>query len=147
MNQLDWEFVIGRHLDGIATTEEVVALSAKLESDEHARLLYLRLAGIHAKLATGAISEPTGGETEDQLRDLVVQLESSVKERKALVGNDQRWTKSTVQRLLAVAAGVIAVISAGLVYQLLFQGRGSRRPAILSHIDPLQTRPLLGLLA
>ena len=134
MNQLDWEFVIGRHLDGIATTEEVVALSAKLESDEHARLLYLRLAGIHAKLATGALSEPTGGETEDQLRDLVVQLESSVKERKALARNDQRWPKSTVQRLLAVAAGIIAVLSAGLVYQLIFPGQGIQEASnIVTH--------------
>ena len=102
MNQLDWEFVIGRYLDGIATAEEVKALSAELESDEHARLLYLRLAGIHAKLATGALAEPTGGETEDRLRDLVAQLESSVKERKALAGvTGQRWPKYTLQRLLA----------------------------------------------
>ena len=134
MNQLDWEFVIGRYLDGIATTEEVVALSAKLESDEHARLLYLRLAGIHAKLATGVLAARTGGETEDQLRDLVVQLESSVKERKALARNDQRWPKSTVQRLLAVAAGVIAVLSAGLVYQLIFPGQGIREASnIVTH--------------
>jgi len=135
MNQLDWEFVIGRYLDGIATAEEVKALSAELESDEHARLLYLRLAGIHAKLATGALAEPTGGETEDRLRDLVAQLESSVKERKALAGvTGQRWPKYTLQRLLAVAAGVITVLSVGLVYQLIFPGQGIHQASnIVTH--------------
>ena len=125
MNHLDWELVIGRYLDGIATTEEVKALSTELESDEQTRLLYLRLAGIHAKLATGTLAARTGGETEDQLRDLVLQLESSVKHRQDLAGvNGQRWPKSTVQRLLAVAAGVIAVLSVGLVYQLIYPGQG-----------------------
>ena len=143
MNQLDWEFVIGRHLDGVATAEEVMALSAKLESDEHARLLYLRLAGIHAELATGALSEPAGGETEDQLRDLVVQLESSVKRRKDLDGvSDQRWPKSTLQRLLAVAAGVITVLSVGLVYQLSYPGQGIREASnIVTHL-PITDVPI-----
>ncbi|HIA19011.1 MAG TPA: hypothetical protein EYN70_06270 [Planctomycetaceae bacterium] len=143
MNHLDWEFVIGRYLDGIATAEEVKALSAELESDEHARLLYLRLAGIHAKLATDEFAEPIGGETEDQLRDLVVQLESSVKQRKVLAGvNGQRWPISTLQRLLAVAAGIIAVLSAGLVYQLIYPGQGIQEASNIVTHRPIADIPI-----
>jgi len=120
MNQLDWEFVIGRHLDGIATAEEVKALSAKLESDAQVRLLYLRLAEIHARLATGEIATPRDGTTEEQLRDLVVQLESSSKRR------HRQWNVLTGVNghgLLTVAVVVIAVLSLGLVYQLMYSGQ------------------------
>ena len=120
MNRHDWESVIGRHLDGIASAEEIAALSEKLESDADTRLLYLRLAGIHAKLATGALPEPTGGETEDQLRDLVVQLESSVKHRQ---GQRKILAGVNGQRLLAVAGVIIAVLSAGLTSEELNEAR------------------------
>ncbi|MCS5630097.1 MAG: hypothetical protein NZ744_04650, partial [Pirellulaceae bacterium] len=143
MNHLDWELLIGRYLDGIATAEEVKALSAELESAEHTRLLYLRLAGIHAKLATGALAARTGGETEDQLRDLVVQLESSVKHRQDLAGvNGQRWPKSTLQRLLAVAAGVIAVLAVGLVYQLIHPGQGIQEASNIVTHRPIADAPI-----
>ena len=65
MNKYDWESVIERHLDGIASAEEIAALSEKLESDADTRLLYLRLAGIHATLATGELDEPASSEDEE----------------------------------------------------------------------------------
>ena len=93
MNKHDWESVIGRHLDEIASAEEIAALSEKLESDADTRLLYLRLAGIHATLATGELDEPASGEAEDQLLELLEQLESSRKQggRRTIV-DDQRWS-------------------------------------------------------
>jgi ferric-dicitrate binding protein FerR (iron transport regulator) len=100
MNRHDWESVIGRHLDGIASAEEIAALSEKLESDADTRLLYLRLAGIHATLATGELDEPASGEAEDQLLDLVEQLESSRKQQRG---------RRTVLSVVAVVATVTLI--------------------------------------
>jgi len=126
MNRHDWESVIGRHLDGIASAEEIAALSEKLESDADTRLLYLRLAGIHATLATGELDEPASGEAEDQLLDLVEQLESSTKHLRGrrTVVDGQRWSKPTFLWLLAASAVVIVALSAGLIYQLAYPESG-----------------------
>ena len=51
-----WESIIAKHLDGVATIDEVADLSAAIEADESVRLLYLRMARVHAALATS----PTG---------------------------------------------------------------------------------------
>jgi hypothetical protein len=120
MNRHDWESVIGRHLDGIASAEEMAALSEKLESDADTRLLYLRLAGIHATLATRELDEPASGEAEDQLLDLVEQLESFTKHPRSrqTVVDGQRWSKPTFLWLLAASAVVFVAFSAGLIYQL-----------------------------
>lgn len=57
MTDHDWESVIGRHLDGVATSDEVAGLSEQLESDADTRMLYLRMAGIHAALAADDLDE------------------------------------------------------------------------------------------
>ncbi len=53
MNNSAWETVIQRHLDGLATPDEVADLSRKLEADPKARLLYLQMARVHAHLIEG----------------------------------------------------------------------------------------------
>ena len=120
MNRHDWESVIGRHLDGIASAEEIAALSGKLEADADTRLLYLRLAGIHATLATGQLVEPANTEAEDQLLDLIEQIESSRKH--------QPWSKPAFLWLLATSAVVIVALSAGLLYQLAYPEGGIPDP-------------------
>jgi hypothetical protein len=54
MNSTELERLIHRYLDGIASAEEMAALSAEIETSEAARELYLRLASIHAALAVRA---------------------------------------------------------------------------------------------
>ena len=146
MNRHDWESVIGRHLDGIASAEEIAALSEKLESDADTRLLYLRLAGIHATLATGELDEPASGEDEDQLLELVEQLESSRKQggRRTIV-DDQRWSKSTSLWLLAAAAMVIVALSAGLIYQLTYSNSETNNIAIQGDVSDVSIARITGL--
>jgi hypothetical protein len=147
MNRHDWESVIGRHLDGIASTEEIAALSEKLESDADTRLLYLRLAGIHATLATGELDEPASGEAEDQLLELVEQLESSPKQQRGrrTIVDDQRWSKSTSLWLLAAAAVVIVALSAGLIYQLAYPNSETNNIAIQGHVSDVSIARITGL--
>ncbi len=57
MSENDSVRQIQRHLDGIATPEEVAALSGQLESDSETRRLYLRLAGIHAALSANGVED------------------------------------------------------------------------------------------
>jgi len=57
MNTHDWQSVIGRHLDGVATPDEVASLSAQLESDADTRTLYLQMARIHATLTADDLPE------------------------------------------------------------------------------------------
>lgn len=56
MKAINWESIIAKYLDGVATIEEVADLSTAIESYESVRLLYLRMARVHAALATS----PTG---------------------------------------------------------------------------------------
>ncbi len=50
-----WEPIIAKHLDGVATAEEVADLSTAIESDESAKVVYLRMARVHAGLATSRV--------------------------------------------------------------------------------------------
>ncbi len=60
MNAHDSRFLIQRHLDGIATSDELARLSQQLESDADARLLFLRMARIHATLAADDLDMLSG---------------------------------------------------------------------------------------
>ena len=51
MTPRELETLVHRHLDGLATAEELAALSGELERDEGSRVLYLQLAELHAALA------------------------------------------------------------------------------------------------
>jgi ferric-dicitrate binding protein FerR (iron transport regulator) len=96
MNQQDYETLIHRYLDGIATNEEVAQLSQQLESDAEMRLSYLRLADIHASLAmTEEFDEPRS-ESETQVLEFVSQLEQS--------------NPSSLRRPLPFALGTAAVV-------------------------------------
>jgi len=53
MSTRDLEHLAGRYFDGLATDEEVAALSDLLRTDGAMREDYLELAAIHARLATG----------------------------------------------------------------------------------------------
>ena len=145
MNKYDWESVIGRHLDGIASAEEIAALSEKLESDADTRLLYLHLAEIHATLATGELDEPTSSEDEDQLLGLVEQLESSrqQQEGRRTIVDDQRW--STSLWLLATAAMVIVALSGGLIYQLTYSNSETNNIAIQGDVSDVSIARITGL--
>ncbi|MDP6545829.1 MAG: ankyrin repeat domain-containing protein [Phycisphaerae bacterium] len=57
MNAHDWQSAIGRHLDGVATPDEVAELSEQIESDADTRKLYLKMARVHATLAADDLSE------------------------------------------------------------------------------------------
>ena len=145
MNKYDWESVIERHLDGIASAEEIAALSEKLESDADTRLLYLHLAEIHATLATGELDEPASSEDEDQLLGLVEQLESSrqQQEGRRTIVDDQRW--STSLWLLATAAMIIVALSAGLIYQLTYPNSDTNNIAIQDNISNISIAKITGL--
>ncbi|MGF1579824.1 MAG: FecR domain-containing protein [Gemmataceae bacterium] len=57
MAEKDWATIIQCHLDGIASSEEVASLSEHLESDAELRKLYLKMARIHATLASEYFEE------------------------------------------------------------------------------------------
>ncbi|MBT3202168.1 MAG: FecR domain-containing protein [Phycisphaerales bacterium] len=59
MNTRDWKSVIARHLDGVASPDEVVELSSQIETDPETRKLYLQMARIHATLAADDLPEPS----------------------------------------------------------------------------------------
>jgi len=82
MSSRDWESLIHRHLDGVATSEEVAELSERLESDTLARLRYLRVARIHATLAADDFDEPSMRESENRFSDLMEQLVAFDKRRR-----------------------------------------------------------------
>ena len=72
-----WPELIQRHLDGIASEDEVAALSAKLESCSETRALYLKLQQIHAILINGDFDEPLSDDSEHRVLELISKLEQS----------------------------------------------------------------------
>ena len=69
--------LIQRHLDGIASDEEVKKLSEKLESCSETRSLYLKLQQIHAILLNGEFEEPLTNDSEHRVLELTSNLERS----------------------------------------------------------------------
>ena len=59
MSDADFRDLVDRHLDGLTSSEESAALSARLEADPAACDEYLRLADVHAALGSEAIPGPT----------------------------------------------------------------------------------------
>ena len=57
MNTQDWQSVIARNLDGVASPDEVAELSGRIETDAETRKLYLQMARIHATLAADDLPE------------------------------------------------------------------------------------------
>jgi ferric-dicitrate binding protein FerR (iron transport regulator) len=57
MNTRDWQSVIARHLDGVASPDEVAELSGEIETDADTRKLYLQMARVHATLAADDLPE------------------------------------------------------------------------------------------
>ncbi len=98
MSSRDWESLIHRHLDGIATSEEVAELSKRLESDANLRLTYLHLARIHATLAADDFDESSMQESENRFFDLMQQLDAFDKRRR-------------FHRLVMSVAAIAAVIT------------------------------------
>lgn len=85
MSKQDWDVLIHRYLDGVASEEEVAQLSQQLEADAETRLNYLRLADIHGVLATTQeFGEPRSA-SEPRVLELASQFErhkvSSVRRR------------------------------------------------------------------
>ncbi len=121
MSSRDWESLIHRHLDGVATSEEVAELSERLESDAETRLMYLRLARIHATLSADDFDEPSIQESENRFSDLMEQFEALDKRRR-------------FHRFVASVAAVAAVITlmAGLY---IFRPRIEPRIATISSIN------------
>lgn len=56
MSEAEFDALIDRHLDGLTTPEEAEQLSRRLEESPAARADYLRLAGVHAALATADLT-------------------------------------------------------------------------------------------
>ena len=101
MSGRDWELLIQGHLDGTATSEEVAELSERLETDGNARLVYLKMARIHATLATDGLDESSARASEIQLIDLRDKLDTLEKRQRP-----RRFALA-----IATAAAVIAVIA------------------------------------
>lgn len=72
-----WQALIQRHLDGIASEDEVKELSAKLESCSETRSLYLKLQQIHAVLLNGEFDELSTDVSENRVLELISNLERS----------------------------------------------------------------------
>jgi ferric-dicitrate binding protein FerR (iron transport regulator) len=111
MNTHDWQSTIARHLDGIATPEEVAELSAQIESDPDTRMLYLKMARIHATLAAGDLPESS--------IDAEIACEAH---------QDSSRTRGRLPRWLAFS-GIAAAVLIALVAGFLLTRR-SAEPAI-----------------
>ena len=61
MMNTDWESLIQRHFDGVADAREAATLSEGLETDVNLRLIYLKMACVHALLGTESSKEPPLG--------------------------------------------------------------------------------------
>lgn len=97
MSEAELDALIDRHIDGLTTPAEAEMLSRRLEESPAARADYLRLAGIHAALATG---------------DLAVAPVKPSSAGRALVGSG-RWRFG----LSGLAAGIlVGAISTSLVW-------------------------------
>ncbi|MDP7288867.1 MAG: FecR family protein, partial [Phycisphaerae bacterium] len=111
MNTHDWQSTIARHLDGIATPEEVAELSAQIESDPDTRMLYLKMARIHATLAA------------DDLPESSIDAEIACEAHQ-----DSSRTRGRLPRWLAFS-GIAAAVLIALVAGFLLTRR-SAEPAI-----------------
>jgi len=97
----DWQFAIARHLDGIATPDEVFELSSQLESDADVRKLYLKMARIHATLAADDLPESSV--------DTEIARQSCGESSRA-DGRPQRWLA-----ISTIATAVVIALTAGLL--------------------------------
>ncbi len=118
MSSRDWESLIHRHLDGIATPQEVADLSARLESNSETRLLYLRMARIHAVLASDDFDQSSAQNSELRFRELLDRIETLDKRRRAY-------------RLAVAATALIALVAS------FYLTRPNREPqiAMITSID------------
>ncbi|MCR9292433.1 MAG: FecR domain-containing protein [bacterium] len=64
-NSEHWHELIQRHLDGLASDDEVGELSEQLETCSETRSLYLKLQQIHAILLSGEFDDPPTDDVED----------------------------------------------------------------------------------
>ena len=100
MNDHDWESLIGRHLDGVASPEDVAELSRQIESDPDTRLLYLKLARVHATLSAAESDEPSvTTEAESRVLELLERHDSTDRGR-------QRF-----RRLATVSIAVVVLVT------------------------------------
>ena len=76
-NSEKWDTLIQRHLDGIASDEEVKELSEELESSSETRKFYLKLQQIHAILLSGEFDKPSTNDSEIRILELISNLERS----------------------------------------------------------------------
>lgn len=107
MSTRNLESLIHRHLDDVATREEVAELSQQLESDAETRLTYLRLARIHATLAADEFDTSFMQESENRFLDLMKQLDTFDKRR--------RFHRIVVS--VAAVAAVIVLIASTLDFR------------------------------
>ena len=107
MSTRDLESLIHRHLDDVATREEVAELSQQLESDAETRLTYLRLARIHATLAADDLDTSSMQESENRFLDLMKQLDTFDRRR--------RFHRIVVS--VAAVAAVIVLIASTLDFR------------------------------
>ncbi len=98
MNDHDWESLIGRHLDGVASPDDVAELSRQIETDPDTRLLYLKLARVHATLSAAEFDEPT--EAESRILELLERHDSANRGRPRF------------HRLAAVSIAVVVLVTA-----------------------------------
>ncbi len=76
-NSEKWDTLIQRHLDGIASDEEVKELSEELESSSETRKFYLKLQQIHTILLSGEFDKPSTNDSEIRILELISNLERS----------------------------------------------------------------------
>ena len=96
-----WQELIQRHLDGIASEDEVATLSAKIESCSETRALYLKLQQIHAILINGDFDEPLSNDSEHRVLELLSYLEQS---------NRRLRSRQLVLTLGSLAAAVLVML-------------------------------------
>lgn len=106
MSTNDWKSLIARHLDGDASQDELATLSEQLESDPELRLLYLKMARVHATLASGGIAEFHAIEA-----DSVQSVPSATAPVEPGRVTSRRW-------FLPIAAAAVIAITAALIFLL-----------------------------
>lgn len=106
MSTNDWKSLIARHLDGDASQDELAKLSEQLESDPEVRLLYLKMARVHAALASGGLAE---------FHTIEADSVQGVPSATAPVEPDRVTSRKWI---LPIAAAAVIAITAALIFLL-----------------------------
>lgn len=141
MNRAELERLIHRHLDGLGTHAEIAELSRELEARADSRAVYLRLARLHAALATEEAREDNqsaadaaafrNGRDDPQPRHATADATAPAGDHQPIP-----WTRHRPWLAAACFAGLALLLAAG--WGLLVGDRDTAAVAVVAHFGPLK---------